>query len=52
MVMRGNELDELEADDAPKLEDCDGKGGPMRCLQIDLRQFGLGACFPPLDMYF
>ncbi|KAI0036728.1 hypothetical protein K488DRAFT_81723 [Vararia minispora EC-137] len=48
MVMRGNDLDDLETDDsagASELHDSevenDGKSSPMRCLQIDLRQFGL-----------
>ncbi|VDB90180.1 unnamed protein product [Peniophora sp. CBMAI 1063] len=45
MVIRGNDLDELDAGGAPEADDGDAgeepRGGPMRCLQIDLRQFGL-----------
>jgi len=45
MVIRGNELDVLDAGitlSADDNEDEDGsRGGPMRCLQIDLRNFGL-----------
>lgn len=46
MVIRGNDLDELDAGGALEGADADAgeeaRGGPMRCLQIDLRQFGLG----------
>ncbi|KZV65792.1 hypothetical protein PENSPDRAFT_689534 [Peniophora sp. CONT] len=45
MVIRGNDLDELDAGGVPEADDRDAieeaRGGPMRCLQIDLRQFGL-----------
>ncbi|KAI0322448.1 hypothetical protein OF83DRAFT_1093360 [Amylostereum chailletii] len=45
MVIRSNELDELDGRDEGEQDDdtseTDSRGGPMKCLQIDLRQFGL-----------
>lgn len=60
MVICSDELDALDspAHAVAEAEDMDDEGhemgdknGPMRCLQIDLRQFGLGKILLPLRMY-